>query len=240
VEDELAGLLPRATVLRLDFDSTRRAGSYLRILRAFARGEADILLGTQMVAKGLDFPKVTLVGVIYADAGLNLPDFRSTERTFQLLTQVAGRAGRGSRRGEVVLQTFYPEHYALTAAAAQDYDAFFRREMEARRELGSPPFSRMANLLLDGAREERVIESAEALADHLGRLPEADSVRFLGPAPQPLSRLKGKHRWHLAMRAPRHALLRAACDAALALWEGDRRRFAGVRLTVDMDPVDLL
>jgi len=240
VEEELAAVFPRARILRFDFDSTRRVGSHSRILSAFARGDADILLGTQMVAKGLDFPRVTLVGVIYADAGLNMPDFRSAERTFQLLTQVAGRAGRGKRPGEVILQTFYPDHYALTTAAKQDYEAFFREEMECRRELRYPPFSRMANLLFDGRLEDRVIEAAEWIASHLAGSSGSDSVHFLGPAPQPLSRLKGKHRWHLAMRATRHASLKSLCETAFDAWDERERRLSSVRLSVDVDPVDLL
>jgi primosomal protein N' (replication factor Y) len=239
VEEELQALFPRVQALRLDFDSTRRVGSYEHILRAFGAGEAEILLGTQMVARGLDFPNVTLVGVINADAGLNLPDFRSAERTFQLLTQVAGRAGRGERPGEVVLQTHYPEHYALTAAVVQDYEAFFLKEIALRREREYPPFTRMANLLFDGEEEARVIRAAEWLGTIIGR-DARKGLTLLGPAPQPLSRLKGKHRWHLAIRAPHHATLRQACVVALEEWERTKREHAGVRMTIDMDPIDLL
>lgn len=239
VEEELEALLPEARVLRLDYDATRRVGSHQRILRAFAKREGDILLGTQMVAKGLDFPNVSLVGVINADAGLNMPDFRSAERSFQILTQVAGRAGRGAVAGEVVFQTYYPEHYALVTAARQDYEAFFRREMEARREVGYPPLSRMTNVLLDGANEARVIGAAEGLADAL-LAEDLGGVRVLGPAPQPLSRLKGKYRWHLALRAARYGALRTACERTLTLWDDMRREARGVRLTLDVDPIDLL
>ncbi len=240
VEEELRAVLPRARVLRFDFDSTRRAGSHSRILGAFARGEADILLGTQMVAKGLDFPRVTLVGVIHADGGLNMPDFRSAERTFQLLTQVAGRAGRGKKPGEVLLQTYYPEHYALTTAARQDYEAFFQEEMTSRRGLRYPPFSRMVNLLFDGRHEDLVIRSAEWVASVLRAVEGAESVRFLGPAPQPLSRLKGKHRWHLALCAARHAALVSLCEKALGSWEKREKMLSRVRLSIDVDPIDLL
>jgi len=239
VEEELVALFPHARSLRLDFDSTRRAGSYETILKAFAKGEAQILLGTQMVARGLDFPNVTLVGVINADAGLNLPDFRSAERTFQLLTQVAGRAGRGERPGEVVLQTYYPEHYALTAAVEQSYEAFYQREIALRREHGYPPETRMANLLFDGEDEQRVTAGAERI-ERVIRGEPAAGLTLLGPAPQPLHRLKGKHRWHLALRAPRHATVRGACERALSAWENSKREHPGVRMTLDVDPIDLL
>lgn len=240
VEDELAERWPQARVLRLDADTTRKVGSFPSILGRFARGEADILLGTQMVARGLDFPNVTLVGVINADAGLNLPDFRSAERTFQLLTQVAGRAGRGKKPGHVLLQTFHPEHYALQAAIAQDHEAFFTQEIRIRRSLRYPPFSRMANVLFDGAKEHHVVAAAQWLHALLRAEPGGRDVRYLGPAPAPLSRLKGKFRWHLALRASRHARLRAAAVLAMHVW-GDRgRKFPGVRLAIDIDPVDLL
>jgi primosomal protein N' (replication factor Y) len=239
VEEELEALFPEARVLRLDFDATRRVGSHQKILRAFGRHEGDILLGTQMVAKGLDFPRVSLVGVINADAGLNMPDFRSAERSFQILTQVAGRAGRADLAGEVIFQTYYPEHYTLVTAGRQDYVAFFRREMEARGEVGYPPFSRMTNVLFDGAREERVVDAAERVADTLIETAPG-GVRVLGPAPQPLSRLKGKHRWHLALRSPRYVALRAACEETLSIWDRVRREIRGVRLTLDVDPIDLL
>jgi primosomal protein N' (replication factor Y) len=240
VEDEVAAIFPDARLLRLDFDTTRAQGSYQEILRAFAAGEADVLLGTQMVAKGLDFPRVTLVGVVYADAGLNLPDFRSSERTFQILTQVAGRSGRGDLPGKVVLQTLYPDHYALVHAAAQDFDTFYEAEMATREELAYPPFSRISNLLFDGPREDRVMDSAGWVGDYLRDHASFGSIRFLGPAPQPLSRLKGKYRWHLALRHGQHAQLRGACEAALDAWGTRDRRFAGVRLSIDVDPVDLL
>lgn len=239
VEDELAAIFPHARVLRFDFDTTRRVGSSARILGAFARGKADILLGTQMVAKGLDFHNVTLVGVVNADAGLNFPDFRSSERTFQLLTQVAGRAGRGERPGEVVLQTHHPEHDAITLAAAQDFESFFEKEMAVRKELFYPPFSRMANLLFDGENEERVADAADAVAGVLATL--APTVELKGPAPQPLSRLRGKYRWHLALVDKRHEPVRKAAEAALLAWSVELgRRFRGVRVSVDVDPVDLL
>jgi primosomal protein N' (replication factor Y) len=235
VERELARLYPGLRAIRLDTDSTRRRGSMEAALESFRRGEADLLLGTQMVAKGLDFPDVTLVGVVNADLQLFLPDFRSAERTFQLLTQVAGRSGRGTRPGRVLFQTAHPEHYALAAAARQDYEAFYEEETRVRRDPPYPPHRRLVNLLLDGRDEARVRGRAEEIARILETAIPAGGVDLLGPAPQPFSRLKGKHRWHLTLRGNDHRRLRAL---ALAVLEMPVQR--GVRLSVDVDPVSLL
>ncbi len=239
VEHELTRLYPNARVIRLDADSTRKRGSMESALDRFRDGEADILLGTQMVAKGLDFPRVTLVGVINADMQLSLPDFRSAERTFQLLTQVAGRSGRGDDPGEVYIQTDHAAHYALRSAAAQDYEAFYAQELAQRREPPYPPWRRLVNLLFDGKSEQAVIGLAESTADSLElAIADADlDVELLGPAPQPLSRLKGKHRWHLTLRGIGHKDLRSLAERALIAVEGSR---GGVRLSVDVDPVSLL
>ncbi len=238
VEAELAKLLPGTPFLRMDFDSTRRRGSLERIVDDFRAGKARVLLGTQMVARGLDFPDVTLVGVINADTQLNLPDFRSAERTFQLLTQVAGRAGRGSRPGRVYFQTYASGHYAVEAAREQDYAGFYEMEMTFRREVEYPPVARMINLLLDGKDEQTVIDQAEELGRALEeRLPEfAGAVSILGPAPQSLSRLKGKYRWHLTLKGKDHRKLRELAEAALA----HPSKRPSVRLSVDVDPVSLL
>jgi primosomal protein N' (replication factor Y) len=238
VETEIARLFPTARALRLDTDVARRRGTVERTLEAFRLGEVDILLGTQMVAKGLDFPRVTLVGVVNADTQLCLPDFRSAERTFQLLTQVAGRSGRGARPGKVVFQTANAEHYALRTAADQDYAAFYREEMRYRGELNYPPYHRLVNLLFDGKDEGAVMEEADRVARLLrGMKPGEGEVDFLGPAPQPVSRLKGKHRWHLTLRGPDHRLLRSMASAAL---ESHESTSGAVRLTVDVDPASLL
>jgi primosomal protein N' (replication factor Y) len=193
-----------------------------------------------MVAKGLDFPNVTLVGVVNADLQLALPDFRSGERTFQLLTQVAGRSGRGTRPGRVIIQTNHPDHVALAAAAAQDYDAFFSHEIEARRDPPYPPHRRLVNLLFDGRDEEKVIARAEAVEGALRDMAGARGleVELLGPAPQPLSRLKGKHRWHLTLRGVDHHALRDLADRALA--DAEEQGRSAVRLSVDVDPASLL
>jgi primosomal protein N' (replication factor Y) len=239
VEAELQRLLPQARTVRMDFDSTRRRGVLDGIVRDFRARRADILLGTQMVARGLDFPGVTLVGVINADTQLNLPDFRSAERTFQLLTQVAGRAGRGRQPGHVLVQTFAAGHYAIEAARRQDYRAFYETEIEFRREVGYPPLSRMVNLLFDGREEARVTERAEEVARHLSaRLGgQEPGVDLLGPAPQSLSRLKGKYRWHVTLKGRDHRALRSLAEEALAL---PASTGSAVRLSVDVDPVSLL
>jgi primosomal protein N' (replication factor Y) len=242
VARELDRLFAGVRVVRLDTDATRKRGALTEGLETFRRGEADVLLGTQMVAKGLDFPTVTLVGVIHADLGLSLPDFRSSERTFQLLTQVAGRSGRGPREGLVLFQTSRPDHEALRAAAAQDYPRFFREEMEARRDPSYPPHCRLVNLLFDGRDELRVTAAAEAVADLLvsrtaANLPGVRDVEVLGPAPQPFSRLKGKHRWHVTLRGTDHRTLH---DLAAAALEHRAGVSDGVRMGVDVNPVSLL
>ena len=240
VERELHRLFAGIRVLRLDTDSTRRRGALEETLETFRRGEADVLLGTQMVAKGLDFPNVTLVGVVNADLQLVLPDFRSAERTFQLLTQVAGRSGRGARPGRVLFQTERPDHYALRAAAAQDYEAFYREEWASRKDPPYPPHNRLVNLLFDGKDPAQVTAEAEEAARVVSAAIETGklAVDLLGPAPQPFSRLKGKHRWHVTLRGTDHRALRALAETALAHHEARKRR--GVRMAVDVDPASLL
>lgn len=238
VEQEARALFAGARVLRLDVDSTTRRGSHEAILGAFCRGEADILIGTQMVAKGLDIPRVTLVGVISADTSLHLPDFRSAERTFQLLTQVAGRAGRGEIPGEVVVQTYNPGHYSLQAARGHDYLAFYRQEIALRRELAYPPFSHLVNLLVSNPAEERAREVAEKLASRLRVLaaPAGDTVGVLGPAPAPLFRLRGKYRWQTALKGPDGELLRQIAGTV----KEELGPSAAACVSVDVDPISML
>jgi primosomal protein N' (replication factor Y) (superfamily II helicase) len=225
-------------------------------LRRFARGEADVLLGTQMIAKGLDFPRVTLVGVLDADVALHLPDFRAAERTWQLLVQVAGRAGRGERPGEVLVQTCTPDHPAIAAAVLLDEGAFLDRELAERREAGYPPFVRLATLLFSGPDEGEVERTATQAAAAMrtatgaaGAANGAGGVRVLGPAPQPLARLRNQHRWHVLLKGRQAAALRAVALAGLAAAEALRREGRGrprgdvaraVRVIVDVDPVEVL
>jgi primosomal protein N' (replication factor Y) len=237
-ERELARTLPNARVLRLDTDVARERERPEAILGAFARGEADILLGTQMVAKGFDFPRVTLVGVLDADVALHLPDFRAAERTLQLLTQVAGRAGRGRDPGEVLVQTCSPDHPAVVAAATGDVDGFFRGELAERREAGYPPFRRLASLLLDGPDEAQVEEAAEACAASLKPAADSRRVEVLGPSPQTLARLRGRHRWHVLLKGESAAV--RACAAAGLDWSETRARPGPVRVQIDVDPVAIL
>jgi primosomal protein N' (replication factor Y) len=247
VEEEVCSLFPDARVLRMDRDTTARKNSHQEMLRTFRSGAADILIGTQMVAKGLDFAGVTLVGVVSADTALNLPDFRASERAFQLLTQVAGRAGRGRTPGNVIVQTFNPEHESVVAAAEHDFETFYRREIGHRRELGYPPFTRMANIISQDADSAAAERRLHSLSAYLGGRPSAlldgsqqsetdDGLVTLGPAPCPLSRLRNRYRWHLLIRCPDPEVLRQRLRAALGrLSPADRRS-----LNIDIDPMSLL
>jgi primosomal protein N' (replication factor Y) len=236
VEKELARLFPRARSGRLDRDSVARKDAHVRIVGSFRAAETDVLVGTQMVAKGFDFPGVTLVGVISADTSLNLPDFRAAERTFQLLTQVSGRSGRGEKAGEVVVQTYQPDHYSVQAAAAQDYDAFYRREIEIRRELSYPPFSQLVNLTVTSPDAAEAARRAEALAGELreragGKLlpnGEGGAASVLGPAPAPIARLRGRYRWHVLVKGEQGKVAGSVRDslAALRLRSGQALRQA--------------
>jgi primosomal protein N' (replication factor Y) len=236
IEDELQRGLPGARIARLDRDATRRKGVQERILREFDRGEIDLLVGTQMIAKGHDFPRVTLVGVLSADHSLGLPDFRAAERTFQLLTQVAGRAGRGEQPGTVVVQAFDPDHPVIRLAARQDYTAFFEREIEYRRALRYPPLSALVQLLVIDPDALRAAEWAAVLA---AELREAGEGRLLlgGPGPAPIERLRGRWRQQILARTAGRRRLVAAVDRALAAVEGKVPRRA---IHVDVDPLTLL
>jgi primosomal protein N' (replication factor Y) len=236
LEDELHGAFPRARIARLDRDTVGAKRDYETILAAFRDGSFDILVGTQMIAKGHDIPNVTLVGIVSADIGLGLPDFRAAERTFQLLTQAAGRAGRGETPGIVLIQTINPDHYAVRCAAAQDYEAFYTKELEFRRMMSYPPFGVMANIIVRGARQEEALERSAALARLIGPAPEG--VRVMGPAAAALARLKNEYRYQM--------LLKSASRKRLNEIVGELRRFAAGEkwgagaLVADIDPVTLL
>jgi primosomal protein N'' len=248
VEEEVHRLFPEARVLRMDRDTTARKDAHLKMLRAFRGGEADILIGTQMVAKGLDFAGVTLVGVISADTALNMPDFRAAERAFQLLTQVSGRAGRGRKPGHVLVQTFNPEHESVAAAAGHDYETFYRREIVNRRELGYPPYTRLVNVVAqdeDGRAAEARLrllayrltgEEKDAFGPRFLGGAGGDDIAVLGPAPCPLSRLRGRYRWHLLLKGADIDRLRTRLRDALALLSATDR----TGITLDVDPMSLL
>jgi primosomal protein N' (replication factor Y) len=205
VEAEVQALFPQARTLRWDFETTRQKGAHDLILSHFANQRADVLVGTQMLAKGLDLPLVTLVGVVLADVGLNLPDYRAAERSFQVLTQVAGRAGRSPLGGEVVLQTFQPEHYAIQAAARHDYHAFYRRELEYRRQLRYPPFTQLVRLEYRHTDPLEAERAAQNLAVKIHDWLDADDRRgtdLIGPAPCFFARSSGQYRWQIVLRGP--------------------------------------
>jgi primosomal protein N' (replication factor Y) len=244
VEEELHTLFPGAVTLRMDMDTTSKRGAHDAILRAFSEGEADILLGTQMVAKGLDFSRVTLVGVISADTQMLLPDFRSSERTFQLLTQVAGRAGRSALTGEVVIQTCQPRHETLQHVIGHDYAAFYRQEIAYRQELSYPPFSRIALIEFKGASEGDVIRHAEAFAKILRE--RRHPLTVLGPAAAAIQKLKGSYRWHVVVKGVKSAdpsgrrLHDVLKDAVAAYGRTSLGRSGGVRMIVDVDPQGMM
>lgn len=241
VEGEIKRIFPEAGVLRMDVDSTRRKGSQRKLVESFSSGSAQVLLGTQMVAKGLDFPGVTLVGVIYADTQLNLPDFRASERTFQLLTQVAGRAGRGRTAGEVVIQTFLPDHPGLKAAALQDFALFCRRELADRRDLDFPPFSRLVDVSFSGRDEDEVIQCSTRvklrMEDWLSRK-GVSSVDVMGPAPYPVSKVRNRVRWHLTLRGRSLSELRKGLEGLGTVAERERPKTVAVGF--DVDPLQLM
>jgi primosomal protein N' (replication factor Y) (superfamily II helicase) len=241
VEQALKRLVPHARVVRMDRDTTGRRGSHEEIIRRWEKGEIDILVGTQMITKGHDVFGVTLVGAILADLSLNLPDFRAAERTFQLLSQVAGRAGRGDDPGRVIVQTYSPEHYAVEYFVAHDYKSFFTAESEFRRALNYPPFGRLVNLRLDGPKFSEVETKAKNLADQLRKLQASnpafgDQVEVLGPAPAPIEKLRNRYRWQLLLRSKQSAVLLKFARHAYALMQPSRT----VRLHIDVDPNSML
>ncbi len=236
VEDVLRKLFPKANVCRMDSDALKRKDDFRRILGDFRRGKIDILVGTQMIAKGLHFPRVTLVGIVYADTSLHLADFRAGERTFQLLTQVAGRAGRGDVEGEVVVQTFSPSHPAIQFARHHDFEGYFETEMEFREQLLYPPFTRAALLTIRGRNEDKVKFSADHIKRELEKIiPKLPDLVIAGPAPAPLLRAENFYRYQIMLRLGQMSALSrhlALLDAQLTLPDD-------VTLTIDIDPVNL-
>ncbi len=236
VEERLKALFPGARVARLDRDTARTKRDYQKVLGAFAAGKLDILVGTQMVAKGHDFQRVTLVGVVSADTALALPDFRAAERTFQLLTQVAGRAGRGELPGAVLVETYYPEHYAIQQAARQDYPSFFEKELHFRRLMHYPPLTALASILVRDAKVENAIRWSRQLAAFLAPQ-ESKGVKVLGPAAAPLARLKREFRFQFLLKAPRRVQLTRVLSAGLEFCA--QKQIPESAVMVDVDPLSL-
>ena len=236
LEEKLREKFPQAKIARLDRDSVRTKRAYQQVLGDFATGKIDILVGTQMVAKGHDFQRVTLVGVISADSQLSLPDFRAAERTFQLLTQVAGRAGRGGLPGEVLVETYYPEHYAIQLAARQDYLTFFEKEVQFRRLLHYPPFTALASILVRDTKIENAIRWSRQLSAFLAPQ-ESRGVKVLGPAAAPLARLKREYRFQFLLKAPKRAQLTRVVSELLVFSE--EKEIPQKAVQVDVDPLSL-
>ena len=236
IEDELARALPGARIERMDRDTVRKRGAHESLLRRFEAGDIDVLVGTQMIAKGHDFPRVTLVGVLAADHALGLPDFRAGERAFQLLTQVAGRAGRGARPGRVIAQAFDPDHPVLVQAAKQDYEGFFEREIRYRRALRYPPLAALVQIIVADTRQAQAWRIAKEVAEAL-EAPSSGRLLVTGPGPAPVERLRGLYRMQILARSAGRRRLVEAVAAALAPFERTAARRA---IHVDVDPVSLL
>jgi primosomal protein N' (replication factor Y) len=248
MEEELKRDFPQVSVQRMDLDTTSRKGSHRRILSDFGKKKFNVLLGTQMIAKGLDFPQVTLVGVVSADFSLDLPDFRTKERTFQLLTQVAGRAGRGDMGGEVIIQTYYPDEQAIKLAAKHDFTTFYENEIEQRKELGYPPFGHLILVLFSGENQSRVVSQSEKFSSLLKRMLREKKItgaEILGPAPAPLSKIKNQYRWQAIIKTK--TTKRVVDLIGTILEEGKgfstrsfRPKKGTCRISVNVDPVDML
>ncbi len=236
VEEELHAALPTARIARLDRDTASAKGAFESILQSFREGNIDVLVGTQMIAKGHDIPNVTLAGVVLADIGLSMPDFRAAERSFQLLTQAAGRAGRGSTPGRVIVQTLNPDHYAIGFAAAQDYEAFYKKEIEFRKWLRYPPFAAFANVVVRDQKQEEALR----LATELGRLlmVPPEGVKVMGPAEAPVPRLQNEFRYQILLKAAKRSILRMLLKQMRA--HADAEKWRATTLMIDVDPITLM
>jgi primosomal protein N' (replication factor Y) len=235
LEQELTEIFPDARIARLDRDTCQKRNDYIRVLRAVHKGDIDILLGTQMITKGHHFPNVTLVGIILADTGLGLPDFRAGERTFQLISQVTGRAGRGEKPGRVIIQTFQPEHYSIVTAQNHDYQALYKKEIALRQTLAYPPFSRLVNIRIEGSDNSQVQNVALKLADLAQKFQERSEPEILGPAPAPLTRIRDKFRWQLLIKGKKletlHMFLYRLAGEFQTLGRAGK-----VKIFIDVDP----
>src|SRR5699024_5736295 len=238
VEEALTKLIPEARVIRMDVDTTRRKGAHEKLLNNFSSGEADILLGTQMIAKGLDFENVTLVGVLTADSMLHLPDFRSSEKTFQLLTQVSGRAGRHELPGEVIVQTYTPDHYSIELASHYDYNQFFQSEMSIRKTFRYPPYVFLVLLTVSHTNKVKVIQVTQEIVQML-RQDLSDDSTVLGPSPSPIARMKDRYRYQCIVKYKKEPGLRTCIRKILKRYRSDMRK-DDLMITVDMQPYQLM
>ena len=235
IEEDVRRFFSEARIARMDRDTTGKKMAHYEIVKGVIDEDIDILIGTQMVAKGHDFPKVTLVGVLLAEAGLFYPDFRSAERTFQIITQVSGRAGRGHLRGNVILQTYNPEHYSISYAINHDYEGFFEKEMSFRKELNYPPFARITSVLLKGNDLKKVEKTMQELSLILKQAIKGKGIELLGPVPAPVSRIRGKHRWLLLIKAKEISLIRKTLIASLEKLK-TKTSLSGIDIEIDIDP----
>lgn len=236
IEEEIRGMYPEACIQRMDGDTMARRHAHDEVYRRVRAGEIDILIGTQLIAKGHDFPDVTLVGVVGADTALHFPDFRARERTFQLLTQVAGRTGRSEKGGRVVIQTQSPQDASIRFAAKHDYLGFARRELADRKALGYPPFSRLVRIVVEGKEERKVADRAGRIAAALAPACEAGEVKVLGPVAAPIARIRGRHRYHLVIKLPPGTPV----APVLELLPERTSRSGGVSVNIDVDPINML
>ena len=229
IESELSRLVPGAVVTRMDKDSTSKRGSHKKILTDFKNKKIDILVGTQMIAKGLDFPDVTMIGIVNADVTLNLPDFRASERTFDLITQVSGRCGRGSVLGKVVLQTYVPEHYAIVTASKHDFEGFYNKEIKSRKEHNFPPIKHLGRIILRSKDEKQVIKNITDFYGHMSL--NIDKNILLGPAPCPISLVRGFYRWNILVKDENRSIMSKKLRKALKGFRAQK----GVFMAIDID-----
>ncbi|MCK5512382.1 MAG: primosomal protein N', partial [Thermodesulfovibrionia bacterium] len=232
---ELHSLIPELSLKRMDRDTTRRKLSHYRMVKEMEEKKIDVLLGTQMVAKGHDFPHVTISGVVLADVALNLPDFRSSERTFQLFTQLAGRAGRGEVPGEVYIQTYEPEHYVFDYVRHHDYKGFYQKEIELRRELSYPPFSKLIRVIFSFKNRAIINRTMKDISEKIKRT-KLSGVEILGPAPAPLEKIRNLWRWHLILKGKKAKSIRQNALEILKI----SRDMKGIKVDVDVDPLNLM
>jgi primosomal protein N' (replication factor Y) len=237
LEKEIEKIFPEARIQRMDSDTTSRKGTQKKILQALEQRQIDILIGTQMITKGHDFPFITLVGVISADTALNMPDFRAAERTFQLITQVAGRGGRGDSPGKVIIQTFNPDHYALRHAQNHDYKSFYLEEIDFRQALQYPPFGRIINLRLSSIKKDALIEEAHRLGKTAKKLSarHGNIAEIIGPAESPLAKIRGRFRWQMLIKGQDINVLHQIA------WEIiNKHKNSQVKITADVDPENFM